>query len=161
MNPASLIAGLLRFDFEAILADPDRLGAFLDLCELIEELEPRAKEAAEKLGLSGVEVPGWEVVRREGNRFVENVHVRKLLSECSVHQLPALLEAVSKALGSLSESRWQTLCDAVGRLDADKAVSQCGAKVFLRKKGSRNGEIKQSRERLEVTKYAYIHDGAR
>ena len=142
MNPANLIAaGLFRFDFEAILAEPDRLGAFLDLCELIEELAPRAKDAAEKLGLTGVEVPGWEVVRREGHRFVENVHVRELLLECSVHQLPALLEAVSKVLGSISESRWQTLCDAVGRLDADKAVSQCGAKVFLRKKGSRNGEI--------------------
>jgi hypothetical protein len=79
--------------------------------------------------------------RHSSFRLTSLLLVQELLSECSVHQLPALLEAVSKVLGSISESRWQTLCDAAGRLDAERAVSQCGAKVFLRKKGSRNGEI--------------------
>jgi hypothetical protein len=149
MNPASLIAGLVRFDFEAILADPDQLGAFLDVAQMIAELEPRAREAAEKFGLANQEIPGWEVVRREGSRFVNNVHVRELLSECSVNQLPTLLEVVSKALGNVGEKRWQILCDAVGRLNGDKVVSQCGATVFLRK-GSRNGENQQQTERWQT-----------
>lgn len=139
MNPTSLIAGLFRFDFEAILSDPEQLGAFLDLAQMITELEPRARDAAEKLCLSGQEIPGWVLVRKEGNRFVDTAYVRELLQECPTRDLPALLEVIAKLLGNLGENRWQTLCEALGRLDGDKAVTQCGTKVFLRKQGTRDG----------------------
>jgi hypothetical protein len=134
MNPADIIAGLFRFDPEAMLSDPEQLGAFLELAETIKELEPRAREAAITLGIQGTEIPGWSVVRREGNRFVDGMHVRELLQECSVKHLPALSEAVARILGNVSENRWQKLCEAAGRLDADQAVSQAGATAFLRRR---------------------------
>jgi hypothetical protein len=143
MNPASLIAGLFRFDFEAILSDPEQLGAFLDLALMIAEHQPRAQDAAERLGLSGKEIPGKVVVRREGNRFVESARVRELLLECPAYRLPALMEVIAKMLGNVSEGRWQTLCEAAGRPDADKGVSQCGTTVFLRKQGSNNQPIER------------------
>ena len=76
MDPAIAIAGLFRFDFEGILADPIQLGIFLELAQTIIELEPRAREAAITLALAGKEIPGWSLVRREGNRFVESTHVQ-------------------------------------------------------------------------------------
>ena len=144
MNPFAAIAGLFRFDPEAMLSDPTQLGIFLELAETIAELEPRAREAAIKLALTGQEIPGWVLVRREGNRFVEGAHVRELLLECPAKHLPAFLEVIAKILGNLSENRWQTLCDTVGRLDADKAVSQCGTTVFLRKAGNKNQPIERT-----------------
>ena len=51
MDPAIAITGLFRFDLEDILADPVRLGIFLELAQTIIELEPRAREAAITLTL--------------------------------------------------------------------------------------------------------------
>jgi hypothetical protein len=136
MNVFEAIAGLCRFDFESVLADPAQLGIFLDLALTVSELEPRARDAAERLALAGQEIPGWSLVRREGSRFVESAYVRELLLECPASHLPALLEAIGKTLGNLSEGRWHTLCEAAGRLDADKAVSQSGTTILLRKAGN-------------------------
>jgi hypothetical protein len=136
MTPASFIAGLFRFDPKAMLSDPEQLGAFLELAETIAELEHRAREAAITLALAGKGIPGWSLVRREGNRFVDSVHVEELLLECPAKQLPALLKVVAKIVGNVSEARWKSLCNTVGRLDGDKAVFQCGTTAFLRKQGS-------------------------
>ena len=140
MNPANIIAGLFRFDPEAMLFDPSQLGIFLELAETIAELEHRAREAAITFALAGQEIPGWSLVRREVNRFVESTHVRELLLECPAKQLPVLLEAVAKIVGNISESRWQTLCSTIGRLDADEAVFQCGTTAFLRRHGSNHNK---------------------
>ena len=148
MNAASAIAGLFHLDFESILADPARLGIFLQFAETIAELEPRAREAAIKLAFAAQEIPGWRVVRKEGNRFVETVHVRELLQGCPAEHLQALLEVIAKMLGNISETRWQTLCNAIERLDADKAISQCGTTAFLRKQGNQ-GTNNNKQERKE------------
>jgi hypothetical protein len=136
MNPADIIVGLFRFDPEAMLSNPEQLGAFLELAETIKELEPRAREAAITLGLQGTEIPGWSVVRKEGNRFVDSVHVQELLSECPVNQLPALLTVVAKTLGNLGEKRWAMLCEAAGYKEGERALSQAGATAFLRRRSS-------------------------
>jgi hypothetical protein len=130
MNP-NAISSLFHFDFEAIIADPARLGAFLELAEMIAELEPRAREAAITFGLERKEIPGWQVVRKEGNRFVEAAHVRELLQECPAKHLPAVLEVIAKALGNVGEKRWLSLCEVVGRLDGERVVSHAGATAFL------------------------------
>jgi hypothetical protein len=139
MDPAIAIAILFRFDFEGILADPIRLGIFLEFAQTI--IEPRAQEAAITLALRGKEIP-WSLGRREGNRFVESDHVRELPLQCPTSRLPAPLEIVAKILGNVSENRWQMLGEATGRPDGEKEVSQCGTTVFL-KQGIREATTKK------------------
>ena len=52
--------------------------------------------------------------------------------ECPTKHLPALLEAIVKILGNVSEGRWQMLCEATGRPEGEKEVSECGTTVFLK-----------------------------
>ena len=143
MNPANIIAGLFRFDPEAMLSDPSQLGIFLELSETIIELEPRTREAAITLALRGKEIPGWSLVRREGNRFVESGHVHELLLQCSTSRLPALLEIVAKTLGNVSENRWQMLCAATGRPDGEIEVSQVRDNSFFEETGHQGSNNQQ------------------
>ena len=115
-----------------ILSSPAKLGELLSICAIMAAIEPKAREIATALALGDKEILGWTLVRREGSRYVESYHVRELLLECPAAQLPALLEAVAKALGNIGETKWNALCAAVGRLDTGQAVYQCGTTVFLR-----------------------------
>ena len=115
-----------------ILSSPAKLGERLSICAIMAAIEPKAREIATALALGDKEILGWTLVRREGSRYVESYHVRELLLECPAAQLPALLEAVAKALGNIGETKWNALCAAVGRLDTGQAVYQCGTTVFLR-----------------------------
>ena len=133
MSFTASIVSVLRFDVEGALSDPIQVGALLDLGAILKDLEPRLQETAITMGLQGISIPGWNVVRREGNRYVESVHVHDLLLGCPAQRLQGLLEAVSKALGNVSESRWQILCEAAGKEGEGAAVSQAGAKAFLRR----------------------------
>jgi hypothetical protein len=115
-----------------ILSSPSKLGELLSICAVLAAIEPKARELATAHALQEKEILGWTLVRREGNRYVEGPHVRELFLNCPANQLPALLEAIAKTLGSIGETKWRTLCQAVGRLDADDVISQCGTTVFLR-----------------------------
>lgn len=50
------------FDFDAIVADPDKLGRFLKACSVVEDFRERAKKIATERLKSGGEVPGWKMV---------------------------------------------------------------------------------------------------
>ena len=118
-----------------VFSSPAKLGELLSICAVLSGIEPRAREIATAMALSDKkEIPGWTLVRREGSRDVEAAHVQKLLLECPAVQLPTLLEAVAKALGNVGETKWNALRAAIGRLDSDQAVYQCGTTVFLRPK---------------------------
>jgi hypothetical protein len=140
MNFMNAIGSLFQFDFEAILTDPARLGAFLTLVETIAELEPRAREAAISLAMAGKEIPGWSLVRKEGNKFVESHLVLRLLEECPTSRLSAVLEAVTKVIGNVGEKKWQQLCEAAGRQDGERDFNQAGAKAFLRRRPSEGNQ---------------------
>jgi hypothetical protein len=99
MSFTASIVSLLRFDLEGALSDPIQLGALLDQGAILKDLEPRLQETAITMGLQGVEIPGWIVVRKEGNKYVEASYVRDLLLESPAQRLQGLLEAVSKAPG--------------------------------------------------------------
>ena len=115
MDPVIAIASLSRFDFEGILADPIRLGISRELAQTIIELEPRAREAAITLALRGKEIPG----------------------------LPVLPEIVAKILGNVSENRWQMLCEATGRPDGEKEVSQMRDDSFFEETGHQGSNSQQ------------------
>ena len=115
-----------------VFSSPSKLGELLTICAVFIELEPEVRKTAAALALQQKEILGWTLVRHEGNRYVEAAHVRELLLECPAGQLPALLEAVAKALGNVGETKWNALCTAIGRRDSDEAIYQCGTTVFLR-----------------------------
>ena len=59
------------FDFDAVLADPEKLGRFLAACAVVEDFRDRAKQiATERIKTGGV-VPGWKLVTRKGSEFVD------------------------------------------------------------------------------------------
>jgi hypothetical protein len=123
---------LLLPSADDIFSSPSKLGELLTICAQLAAVEPHVREIATELALQQKQILGWTLVRHEGNRYVEAAHVRELLLGCRASQLPALLEAIAKALGSVSEAKWRTPCEVSGRLDAEIAISQCGTTAFLR-----------------------------
>ncbi len=59
------------FDFDAVLADPQRLSEFLAACLVIEDFRERAKKIASERLKTGGQVPGWKLVTRKGSEFVD------------------------------------------------------------------------------------------
>jgi hypothetical protein len=95
-----LFVECLLFDYKSLLTNPDRLGPFLSLCKLMAELEEEARHAAIALAMREVPIPGWTLVRKNGHAYVEAGSFLELLQHCPVNSLPALLSAVSNALGN-------------------------------------------------------------
>lgn len=58
------------FNFEAVLADNAKLGAFLTACSVLEDFRERAEEAAKKRLIVGEKIPGWTISSRKGAEFV-------------------------------------------------------------------------------------------
>ena len=59
------------FDFDALLADPERLAQFLAASAVVEDFRERAKKIASERLKTGGEVPGWKLVTRKGSEFVD------------------------------------------------------------------------------------------
>jgi hypothetical protein len=59
------------FDFDAVLADPQRLSEFLAACLVIEDFRERAKKIAIERLKTGGDLPGWKLVTRKGSEFVD------------------------------------------------------------------------------------------
>jgi hypothetical protein len=117
---------------DSLLTSPSRLGSFLSLCKLMVELEEEARHAAIALAMREITIPGWTLVRREGNAYVEAGAVLELLQRCPINSLTALLPTISSALGSLSEQRYIAFCEAAGIAPDPDAIKHQGATVFLR-----------------------------
>ena len=59
------------FDFDAVTADPEKLGRFLVCCAVVEDFRERAKQVATERIKTGGGVPGWKLVTRKGAEFVD------------------------------------------------------------------------------------------
>jgi hypothetical protein len=59
------------FDFDAVLADPEKLGKFLVASAVVEDFRDRAKKIATERLKTGGTVPGWKLVTRKGSEFVD------------------------------------------------------------------------------------------
>ena len=59
------------FDFNAVTADPEKLGRFLVCCAVVEDFRERAKQVATERIKTGGDVPGWKLVTRKGSEFVD------------------------------------------------------------------------------------------
>jgi hypothetical protein len=99
------------FDFEAVMADPAKLGGFLAACAVVEDFRERARKAAVERIKSGGSVPGWKLVTRKGSEFVDCQTVG--------HHIGAMgFGAVLSAYGNLSASKFRDLWSQ--RMPADQ-----------------------------------------
>jgi hypothetical protein len=108
-----------NFDFTALLADPQRLGAFLTACRAIEPYQQQAQDRAKQYLLAKTDVPGWSLVTRSPGKYVEPPAVVPLVARLGAGR-------VLEEYGHLSEAKYAKLC-AEARLNPDSAAVKNGA----------------------------------
>ena len=90
------------FDFDAVLADPEKLGRFLAASAVVEDFRDRAKKIATERIKTGGEVPGWKLVTRKGSEFVD--------CETVGHHIQRIgFGPVLNAYGNLSAAKFRDL----------------------------------------------------
>lgn len=124
----TLPAAAPGFDFEAVVSDPERLGAFLAACAVVEDFRERARKAAIGRLKDGGAVPGWRLVTRKGAEFVDCGTVG--------HHIGAMgFGPVLAAYGNLSAAKFRQLW--AERMPADtpfpeEAVKHAAASTYLK-----------------------------
>ena len=116
-----------------ILSSPAELGELLTICTQFAEIEPIVRERATTLAMQHKEIPGWTLVHRDGNRYVEAFRLIDLGLHCPLSNLQKLLTTFAGELGNVSEIKYQRLCESAGLAPEAEAVQQSGATVFLRR----------------------------
>lgn len=116
------------FDFDAVLADPERLGAFLAACAVVDDFRERARKTAIGRLKDGGTVPGWRLVTRKGVEFVDYGTVG--------HHIGALgFGPVLAAYGNLSASKFRQLWAErmpEGKPFPEEAVKHAPASSYLK-----------------------------
>jgi hypothetical protein len=113
---------VLQRDFRLILDDPAKLGTFLSDASEIAELAKVARNHATILLLRGTKIPGW-ILRRRENSFV----FPKFLAPLAAGSLPTILSV----MGTISESRYRSLCAKCGVEPDPAAIIKAGTTVYL------------------------------
>lgn len=108
-----------NFDFVSLLANAQRLGAFLTACRALERYQLQAQDRAKQYLLAKTDVPGWSLVTRSPGKYVDPAAVVPLVDKLGAARV--LLE-----YGNLSEAKYAKLC-AEARVKPDFAVIQQGA----------------------------------
>jgi hypothetical protein len=116
-----------------ILSSPAKLGNLLNICTKFAEIEPIIRERASALAMQKKEIPGWTLVHRDGNRYVEGQRLIELCLHCPLAKLQSLMAGLAMQLGNVSETNYQLLCESAGLQPANDAVKHSGATVFLRR----------------------------
>ncbi len=98
----ALPAAAPGFDFEAVVADPEKLGRFLAACAVVEDFRERAKKVAAERLRTGGEVPGWKLVTRRGPEFVDCETVGRHVQQIG-------FGPVLQAYGNLSAAKFRKL----------------------------------------------------
>jgi hypothetical protein len=114
-----------RFDFQGVLASPQRLGLFLMACRGVEPYQQRASDRAKQYSQQKVEVPGWSLVTRLPAKYVEAAALRPLVDRLGAAR-------VLEEYGHLSEAKYQKLCAEAGLPPDSAAVKQGAGATYLR-----------------------------
>jgi CRISPR/Cas system-associated exonuclease Cas4 (RecB family) len=87
--------------FEAILADNDRLGAFLKATKVVSELNDKAREVARDRLVegkaAGVKIPGVSLVTKRGGQILAAEHLMPVIEQLGVDDILAELGSLSRA----------------------------------------------------------------
>jgi hypothetical protein len=119
-----------------IMSSPAKLGELLTICAQFAEIEPIVRERAATLALEHHEIPGWTLVHRDGNAYVETEEIARLTAYCPLSYLPSLVSTMVQLLANISEKKYRSLCESAGLEPALEAIKQSGAKVSLRRNSS-------------------------
>lgn len=113
-------------DFEAVLADPEKLGAFLVGCDALDEYQKRAKAAALDLMAKGGSLPGWKLVSRKGSEFVGPEELVWLATSHGKY------EQVVVAYGNMGGTKYRELCESLEVVPNESKIQRSGGSVYLR-----------------------------
>jgi hypothetical protein len=114
-----------KFDFPALLANPQRLGAFLTACRAVESYQQQATDRAKQYLLAGTDVPGWSLVTRSPGKFVEPLTVVPLSEKLGAAR-------VLQEYGNLSVAKYEKLCAEAGLVPDSAAIKQGAGATYLR-----------------------------
>jgi hypothetical protein len=118
-----------EFNFEMILADNEKLGAFLSICTGLDDFRERAMEAAKERLVAGQKVPGWSISSRKGAEFVYHDAVGRYIDRFG-------FGAVLGAYGNLSAAKFRQLWAEKMPADApfpEELVQRAAGSVSLRR----------------------------
>ena len=114
-----------RFDFTALLANPEKLSLFLTACHALKPLEQQASDRLKQYLHENIKVPGWHLVSRGPGKYVEPSALLPLIDKLGPE--PVLTEH-----GNLSFIKYERLCRAA-ELNPDlAAVKQGAGATYLR-----------------------------
>ena len=130
----SLPAAEPGFDFDAMVADPEKLGQFLTACAVLDDFRDRAKKIATERLRGGGEVPGWKLVTRKGNEFVDCETVGRHIQRLGFGPVLA-------AYGNLSASKFRDLWTNRMPVESpfpEEAVKHTAATTYLKQSQTKN-----------------------
>ena len=114
-----------NFDLTSLLADPQRLGAFLTACRAVESYQQQANDRAKQYLLAKTDVPDWSLVTRSPGNYVEAAAVEQLVDRLGA---PRVLQEY----GHLSFAKYEKLCTEAGLSPDSAAIKQGAGAVYLR-----------------------------
>ncbi len=117
------------FNFDLILADNEKLGAFLTACAELEDFRERAEAAAKERLLKGVKISGWKLSSRKGAEFIYHDAVGRYIASFG-------FGAVLAAYGNLSATKFRELWAAKMPADApfpEDLIQRGAGSVSLRR----------------------------
>lgn len=114
-----------KFDFQGVLANPQRLGPFLAACRAVEPYQQQANDRAKQYLLQKVEVPGWSLVTRSPGQYVEAPAVQPLVEKLGASR-------VLQEYGHLSFAKFEKLCAEAGIAPDSAVVKQGAGATYLR-----------------------------
>ncbi len=122
------------FDFDAVVADPEKLGRFLAACAVVDDFRERAKKLAIERLKTGGEVPGWRMVTRKGSTFVD--------CETVGHHIQQLgFGPVLTAYGNLSANKFRRIWEkrmGTNKPFPEEAVKHAAPSTYLKQTNTKH-----------------------
>jgi hypothetical protein len=125
----ALVPAEPAFNFEVVLADTKKLGAFLTACSVLDDFRERAEEAAKKRLMAGDKIPGWALSSRKGAEFIYHDAVGRYIDRFG-------FGAVLAAYGNLSGTKFRELWAAKMPVDVpcpEDLIQRGSGSVSLRR----------------------------
>jgi hypothetical protein len=114
-----------KFDFQTLLANPQRLGYFLSACRAVEPYQQQAQDRAKEYLRGKTDVPGWTLVTRAPGKYVEAQDVAPLADKLGTAR-------VLREYGNLSVAKFEKLCAEAGLSPDSAAIKHGAGATYLR-----------------------------